>query len=123
MKIVIETIPISEMRYPTCGDYWIDEDGIMQVRVADTGDEAYNQAIMLHELWESFLITVPIDEIDVFDIEFEKRRQDGDFNEPGDDPKAPYQKEHCSATGIERIFIALKNKKWKEYEEVVNKLS
>lgn len=35
MRILIETIPISEMRYPTCGDYWYDKEGVLQVRVAD----------------------------------------------------------------------------------------
>lgn len=120
MKINIETIPISEMRYATCGDYWTDENGTLQVRIAETGDEDYNQAIVLHELWERFLLKCTEKEVDAFDMNFEIMRIN--FDEPGDEPSAPYVNEHCSATGIERIFIALKNKSWKKYENLINNL-
>lgn len=122
MKINIETIPHSEQRYDTCGDYWTDADGTLQVRVSDTGDETYNQAVILHELWERFLIKVQETVVDDFDIDFEKNRVKGNEDEPGDDTRSPYRDEHCTATGIERIFIGLKGKSWKEYDSSINLL-
>ena len=55
MKINIETIPHGDQRYPTVGDYWDDENGVMQVRVSDMKDWRYEALVIIHELVEMFL--------------------------------------------------------------------
>ena len=125
MKIVIETIPYSEMKYPTCGDYWESPDGTWQIRVADLGNWKREVAIALHELWEKALcksLLIRDEVITNFDIEFEKKRVEGNLDEPGDDPKSPYNRQHCSATGIERLFISSVGENWKDYEQQIQKL-
>jgi hypothetical protein len=124
-QICIKIIPHSEQRYPTTGDYWIDPDGTWQIRVSELGDFKYEVAVALHELWEQALcFSRGIEEkyITEFDKEFEKNRKVGDFSEPGDDRNSPYQKEHCSATGIERLFISEIEGSWNEYEDNINSL-
>ena|ERR1035437_655305 len=124
-EICIKIIPHSEQDYPTVGNYFIDQGGIWQIRVSDLGDLKYNIAIALHELWEQALcFQRGIDEkfITAFDKEFEKNRKVGDFSEPGDSRNSPYSKEHCSATGIERLFVSESGGTWREYEDKINTL-
>ena len=49
MKINIETISHGQQRYPTPGDYWYDEEGTLQVRISDLGNELYEKMIAIHE--------------------------------------------------------------------------
>jgi hypothetical protein len=93
---------------------------ILQIRISDLGNAIYEQAVALHELTEMFLVLnrgINIADIDAFDIEFERKRiGPEDIDEPGDDPKAPYQNEHCYATAVERMFIAANGAKWADYD-------
>ena len=72
---------------------------------------------------------------DAFDIAFEKERealinaggtaeQHADIvaAEPGDDRAAPYHKEHCFATGIERLMAAELDVAWHPYNKEVTNL-
>lgn len=125
MKINIQTISHKDQRYETVGDYWIDSDGTWQIRVSEMGNWKYELAVALHELWEYALCLdrgIKEEDITKFDIEFEKNRKEGNIDEPGDDKNAPYVKEHCSATGIERLFIAEIGENWKNYDEAVYSL-
>jgi hypothetical protein len=125
MKIIIETIPHSQHRYPTVGDYWDDEDGTQHIVVSDMGNEDYEMAVVIHELIEKYLTKkrgIAEPDIKAFDEEFERNRARGDESEPGDDPKAPYRKEHFFASGIEMLFIGEVDAIWAEYESVVNDL-
>ena len=125
MKIVIETIPHKEMRYDTVGDYWIDPDGTMQIRVSDMGNWKYELLVAIHELVEQNLCLdrgIKEEDISNFDIQFEKDREEGKRSkeaEPGDDPAAPYRKEHFTATNIERILCEALGVNWKEYDDKV----
>jgi hypothetical protein len=125
MKIVIDTTPHADQRYPTVGDWWVEDDGTWHIRVSDMGDWRYELLVALHELVEFAICQhekVSEQEITAFDVAFEKRRPEGNVDEPGDEPAAPYQREHCIATGVERIVAALLGVKWKEYDEKVNSL-
>ena len=116
MKINIQTIPHSEHRYPTLGDYWI-ANGTLEVRVSDMGNPIYERAIALHEEWEASLCLargVKYSDIDLFDIDFENAKKEG---EPGDEKDAPYYKEHQSAMVIERMFIQEQGLDWNDYEK------
>lgn len=120
MKIIIETIPQSQHRYETTGDYWTEEDGTIQIRVTDMGNKDYEFFVAIHELVEQFLVDkrgITDEAITNFDIEFEKNA--GPTDEPGDIPNAPYQNEHCFATGIERMICAISGVKWDDYEKAV----
>jgi hypothetical protein len=120
MKIIIETIPHNQQRYETCGDWWVDPDGTIQIRVSNlkvTG-ESGEFCVGLHEMVEVFLALkrgVTVQQVDDFDKAFEAERERKIANakteaekemllidEPGDDPACPIVKEHNLASGIER---------------------
>jgi hypothetical protein len=125
MKIHVETIPHSEQRYPTVGDYW-SADGVQHIRVSHMVDWRYEVLVAMHELVEMALtrhrgISEP--RITEFDLEFERSREQGrGFSEPGDHPDAPYRKEHFFATNIERLFAAELDVDWFVYDEYVESL-
>lgn len=120
MKIIIETIPHNQHRYPTVGDWFYQEDGTLVIRVSELGDWKREALVAVHELVEVLLCKhqgVSQEAVDQFDLEFEKERSANDLSEPGDDPKAPYMRQHCLATSVERMLAAELNVSWKEYEE------
>jgi hypothetical protein len=125
MKIHIRTIPHSEQRYPTVGDYW-NNDGVEEVRVSQLGDWRYEMLVTIHELIEMAITRhrgIPEQAISEFDIKFEEAREQGIVEgEPGDDPKAPYCREHFFATNIERLLAAELDVNWPDYDRFVNSL-
>jgi hypothetical protein len=127
MKISIQTIPHNEQRYDTCGDYWEEENPCLtQFRISEMTDTRYEYLILLHELVEYFLLKlqgVPLSLVDEFDISFEKSRPEGNLDEPGDDPTAPYFMQHQLATAIERLCALFFGVLWKEYEQACYELS
>lgn len=121
MKIVIETIPHSEQRYPTCGD-WIVGGDTVTIRVSEMGDWRKEMAVAYHELREYLLckhLGISQESVDSFDIEYEKNRKEGDESEPGNDPEAPYYLPHQYATHDERNLIADLDVDWNEYESAI----
>jgi hypothetical protein len=81
--------------------------------------------VVLHELIEVLQTEndgIPEIDIAAFDIQFEKDRPEGNVDEPGDDVKAPYKKQHCIATAVERLMCGVLDVDWKEYEKEVNSL-
>lgn len=117
MKIVIESIPHSEHRYPTVGDYWRDEDGTLQIRVSDTGNVQDAVLVALHELVEVTLCEnqgISEEEITAFDIS----TQGGPYeDDPGHCPDAPYHREHVFAECIERLVAQEMGVNWQDYEK------
>lgn len=109
LHIEVKMISHSEQRYPTVGDYLIDEDsGRITILVSDMGDVRKSFLIALHELVESFIcLTRGIPEPTIYD--FDVAFQDGNhpdsdkYDEPGDSPDAPYHHEHQFASSIERL--------------------
>jgi len=125
MNVHIKTIPHSAQRYPTVGDWFFDAEGDLHVFVSSLGDEREEMLIAVHELVEVLQCKyqgVSAAEVDKFDIEFEKARPQGNTDEPGDEPNAPYHRQHCLATGFERILAAVLGVKWKEYEKKIESL-
>jgi hypothetical protein len=124
-RIVIEIIPHETHRYETCGDFWNEQDGTLQIRVSKLSSWQRERLIIIHELIEETLCRdAGIDErdIDSFDISFEKARPEGNTDEPGDDSHAPYKFQHGVASGIERILAAAMEIDWKSYSDELNKL-
>ena len=125
MTISIKTIPHRHQRYETIGDWFTDRNGNLQIRVSAMSDWRYEFLVALHELVEWALCRqdgVSQHQVDVFDRRFEKERLPGNYDEPGDAPKAPYQTQHCIATGVERIAAACLGVCWSKYEAELNSL-
>jgi hypothetical protein len=132
MKILIETIPHSEQRYPTCGDWTFlqppfvapGELGI-SIKVSELGDWRMEACVAIHEAVEVLMCKqngVSQEAVDEFDMAYEKARKEGDESEPGDDAKAPYYKQHQIATGVERILAAELGLDWNTYENKIGSL-
>ena len=125
MRINIETIPHENQRYPTVGDYWY-EDGLEQVRISKMMDWRYEILVTVHELVEMTITKhrgISEEAITAFDVAFEKDREAGlASGEPGDQPDAPYRREHFFATNLERLLAAELDVDWFEYDQYVNGL-
>jgi len=125
MKVTIETIPHGEHRYATVGDWFFDPDGNLTIRVSKLSDWRREMLIAVHELVEVLICKhrgISQESVDRFDKEFEATRHPDNEDEPGDDPAAPYVKEHCIATAVERLLCAELGVSWKEYEAELNSL-
>lgn len=125
MEIHIKTIPHKDQRYETVGDYWVDQNGVQQVRISDMGNDDYAFLVAMHELTELYLcqkrgILEP--DITAFDKDFESNRPVGNTDEPGDSQDAPYRKEHFFATSIERLIAGEIGADWSEYDDAVTNL-
>lgn len=117
MKIIIETIPHETHRYSTVGDWFYDPEGNLIIRVSQLSDWRREMLVAVHELVEVLLCKhdgVTQQEVDKFDTGFSFA--DHPDEEPGDSSDAPYKKQHCVATGVERILAAHFGVDWKEYE-------
>lgn len=142
LKIDIQTIPHKSQRYETPGDYYkgqilstndrtspttfIQEYTVM--RVSDLGNSDYEFLIAMHELIEMYLTEkrgIKEEDIKRFDQHFEDGRKLGlhtEDEEAGDDPHAPYRKEHFFATNIERMIASELGVDWEKYDEAVTSL-
>jgi hypothetical protein len=127
-KVIIETVPYEDMRYPTCGDWFYDDYDNLRIIVADLGNEYYEYLIADHELREAMLCKrfgVSEKSVTQFDVNFECERQEGDQKknaEPGDDKRAPYYKYHQWATKVEKMTARWLGITWKKYNDKVNSL-
>ena len=125
MKITIETIPHDQHRYPTVGDWYFNDNGDLTIKVSQLSDWRRECLVAVHELVEVLICKqdgVSQESVDKFDKDFEAHRHPDNEDEPGDEPTAPYVKEHCIATGIERLLAANLGVNWKEYEQELNDL-
>jgi hypothetical protein len=125
MKIIIETIPHKDQPYPTVGDWRRDPDGALRIRVSEEIGDKHALLVALHELVEVTLCEergITCDMVDEFDRNFEAGREPGNTDEPGDDPGAPYRREHFFATNVERMMALELGVDWSWYEESICKL-
>lgn len=134
-KINIETINHKDQRYPTCGDWIVNqfnEDGTpkeVSIRVSKMGDWKYELAVAIHEMVEMFDCIdkdVSQETVDKYDMAFETLRgQHPDIighTEPGDMPTAPYHESHQLATLVEKQYVVGNGISWQAYEEIINNL-
>ena len=108
-RIIIEAVPADKMRLEAYredgfGDWFVDPgNGDIHIRVAgaDVWDQEGAFLVALHELCEArlcFKAGVTQGAVDVFDSAFTGE------GEPGDDPAAPYQRQHRAACMIEHMM-------------------
>lgn len=125
MKILLKTIPHAEQRYPTVGDWIIHKNGSITIPVSDMRNEDYAFLVAIHELIEVWLCRkrgISQLSVDIFDIEYERNRKEGDSSEPGNHPDAPYFKEHLFASEIEVLLAKQLGVNWAQYESTVESL-
>ena len=122
LHIVIETIDHSRQRYPTVGDWQIDKAGNLHIAVSKMSDQRYEFLIGMHEAIEAYLAVhagISPAAVDKFDRAYEAKRKPGDDSEPGDDPRAPYHKQHVFAERIERLLATELGVDWSAYSKEV----
>lgn len=124
-KIEIEVISHKAQRYNTLGDY-LKEDGAWKIKVSKMSADL-EFMVAMHEIIEWYLTQrngIPEPTITEFDKMFEMERDSGiwDDEEPGEDKRAPYRKEHMFAEKIERLICQELKIKWSDYNKTVNNL-
>jgi hypothetical protein len=123
--INIKIIDHKDQRATSPGDYWYDKDGVLQMRISDTGDDTMNRLILIHEMVEEFISQHQgVDEptIQEFDEFYEGERELGLHTaeaEPGFDSRSPYRQFHTIATAIEMMLAGHLNVDWNEYDKKV----
>lgn len=124
MDVTVRVIPHSQQRYPTVGDWqWIFDN--LDIAVSDMEDWRYSFLVGFHEQIEAVLCRlrrVTQEQVDRFDMEYEKNRPEGDESEPGNDLNAPYHREHTFATMLEMLMCYEMGVDWEEYDKKVNSL-
>ena len=122
LKTYIATIPHKWQEYPTAGNWKFTSNGCLIVLVSETGNDDYNILIAQHEYTEAILCQkagIKEEDITLFDKRFERANKEG---EPGDDPDAPYYKQHHIATKFEKMFCKELGLKWKDYSTAIEAL-
>jgi hypothetical protein len=129
-KVLIEVIDHKAQRYLTTGDWQFKSSkdasldaslatDFLHIRVSDTGDYRSNMLVALHEFVEAILCWVHgIDGrvVDAWDM------GPGQYmEEPGNNPSAPYHREHCVADIVERL-VAMHMITWQNHELNIERL-
>lgn len=126
MDITVKTVPHSTQRYDTVGDwYFTDDNSHLMVIVSNMGNPLFEFLVGLHEQIEALECLkagIPEADVSAFDMVFEQNRIEGNYDEPGDDPKAPYHEQHVFATNIEKQVAEKLGVVWEEYDAAVNAL-
>jgi len=118
MNVTIRSVRHSEQPYSTVGSWRFPDDDSLAILVSKVGNPDEEFLIGLHELVEAYLCSkhgVSHDEVIDYDVAFNSSGKQG---EPGDQPDAPYHKEHVYATAIERIVAGELGVKWSDHENV-----
>lgn len=132
MNIMVFTIPHKNQRYPTVGDWMFTTntsgDETLVVYVSEMDNWKYEYLVADHEIREAMICKsrgITAKQVDDFDHQFEKEKSEGkhgDDDEPGDDPRSPYRREHFFATNVEALTSAELDVDWKAYEDKVYSL-
>lgn len=143
-RVVIELIDHKDQRYETAGDWYRQKpygtildsrsfpprtyllrkpdecDLIVRAsRLKNDPDNYFALCVAYHEFGEALAcIANGIDEeaVDKFDTHY---KSDG---EPGDDPRAPYSRQHNFASACEAILIGAMGLSWGLYEKAIDSL-
>jgi hypothetical protein len=133
MFLTIHTAPPSEMRYVTVGDWeynfldpYIANELRIKVTVVSTGNNKYNFLLGVHELVEAFVYGIQEGfteeaqhRVDDFDINW---TSDNMYDEPGDDPTAPYHFAHRFATVVEHMLAFVLGVDWNAYDDKLGEM-
>jgi len=131
LRVIISTIPHLKQRYNTIGDWQIQDDGTILIRVsrmppissraeAPISGRRQEFLVAIHELIEAFLCSekdITTESVDEFDKKhYETPKMQYTEEEPGDHPESPYRIQHSIATGIERTLAYPLRVNWHYYD-------
>jgi hypothetical protein len=114
LTVRVQLVPQKEQRYNTLGD-WIWRGSQLNIRLSREfaqQDPRYGVLLVTHELVEALLCRsagISTGQVDAFDMAF---RGDG---EPGDEPSAPYHRQHRMAEAAERALAGELGVRWRQY--------
>lgn len=124
MLFYAEVVPHKCQRYETPGDWQILPNGV-HISISDTGSKLSNLLIALHEVVEAILCEaggIDQEAVDKFDMDYEANRTDESLAEPGDEPSAPYHRQHKVADIVERMIALQLGVPWQEHCDRVEAL-
>jgi len=110
----VQFVAQGEQRYNTLGD-WIWRGSQLNIRLSREfaqEDPRYGVLLVTHELVEALLCRgagISTRQVDAFDMAFKGN------GEPGDEPSAPYHRQHRMAEAAERALAAALGVKWRQY--------
>lgn len=116
-------IPDSSIRHHQIGD-WAYTETSVHAFVSEDCPEQSKLPILFHELIESILCRrdgISDESVCDFDEQYEKERAEGkhgEYDEPGDDPRAPYRQQHMAATHVERAVCHVLGINWTEHSQL-----
>jgi hypothetical protein len=117
--VTIDLVEHTEQRYDTVGDWEVTPGNTLKISVSHLGNHNMQVLVAVHELVEAILCfhrgVLPAD-VDKFDINFDGK------GEPGDDPQAPYHREHVFATQVEQMLAQELGVDWDVYERRIDAL-
>lgn len=117
--VTVDAVDHCDQRYNTVGDWEVTPGDTLKITVSYLGNRNLEALVAVHELVEAILCLhrgVMPEAVDKFDKDF-----DGE-GEPGDDPKAPYHREHVFATEVERMLAKELGVDWDAYGAAIAKL-
>ena len=123
MDYIIKTL--SMLRYDTCGDYFVNDDGLTELNIKSQTNQDYEFLITIHELIEEYLTrkrNIKEEDIMIFDLMFEQERRNGlhsEDDEPGYDIRSPYRREHIFSENIERLIAQELGVDWVQYNNEI----
>ena len=127
MDICVKIIPNEKHRAGVGGaDWYFDKKGNLQVRVTKLSSWKREITLALHEVIEAVLAKahgVTVAQVDAFDMDYEKAHMEDHGLNAGDDPRAPYVREHNAATACERVIaMELDIGAWSDYDREIGSI-
>lgn len=124
MNIHILTVPNEDIKKRhgfTGADWWWDDSGDLQVRVAaELYDWKERACLAIHEAAEAVMcrhLHVTHEIVDIYDAKFEANHPTDRTTNVGDLDDCPYRIPHNAATAMERVMAGVLNVSWQAYDD------
>ena len=125
LNIRMMTVPVELHRYPSIDDYFDPVEGEKYIEftttIGDMGNTDYEFLVFMHAITEQYLCWKHgVKDKDITEFDIKKDKEDPDA-EPGNDPKAPYHKEHMVGNDIEALLSVALGVDFPKYEAAIDK--
>ena len=118
-KVHMQIIPKGCMReqyQDGWGDYWVDENNVLQIRAVLMPDLMFSHYILLHEYFEAircYRDGISLESIAKWDAEHP------DDDDPGSLAGCPYKSHHDNSLMLERLACLQDGFTWEEYDNTL----